>query len=515
MVIVCATPAVCVAAPVITSCVAAPAVTVTVAGLPLTAVPPIVTPIVGEPTVAGAVYVAVHTPLTHVNVPIEPALGVATKTADVAPVRMLPNASFTVTVTVAAPLGPRAVGLTDSVDVVALAAAPLTTTLSRFPPVALSVPSVVATTAVSTVDRIIDPVATPLANVRLVLVPNAVPATVGLVLFGDTAAPLNVRLFAPVYVVAALPLASRAVTVIVCATPAVCVPLPVMTNCVAAPAVGVMLCVAEARPPLANVNVYAVPAVPLMPTPLNVAMPETAATVVVPSVVAPMLTVIVTEALLAVTTLPDPSLIATTGCVVNAAPLAEPAALVVNASCVAEPAITVTVAGLPLTAVPPTVTPIVGELVVAGAVYVAVQTPLTQVNAPIEPALGVVAPVMMLPKASFTVTVTVAVPLGPTLAGLTDSVVVVAFAAAALTTTLRRLPPVALSVPSVVATIAVSTVDRIIDPVATPLANVRLVLVPNAVPATVGFVLFGETDAPLNVRLFAPVYVVAVLPLAS
>jgi hypothetical protein len=402
-----------------TSCVAAPALTVTVAGLPLTAVPLIVTPIVGELADPGAVYVAVQTPLTQVKLPSEPALGVATKTADVAPVMMLPKASFTVTVTVAVPFGATVAGLTDSVVVVALAAAALTTTLRRLPPAALSVPSVVATTAVSVFASTIDAVATPFVKVTLVALPKLVAETVGFVLFGATDAPLKVRLFAPVYVVAVLPLASSAVTVIVCATPAVCVPVPVITSCVAVPAT------------------------------------------------------------------------------------------------------TVTVAGLPLIAVPPIVTPIVGEPTVVGAVYVAVHTPLTQVKLPIEPALGVatktadVAPVMMLPNASLTVTVTVEVPPGPTLAGLADSVDVVALAAAALTTTLRRLPPVALTVPSVVATTAVSVFTSTIDAVATPLVNVTLVALPKLVADTVGFVLFGATAAPLNVKLFEPVYVVAVLPFAS
>jgi hypothetical protein len=220
----------CASPPLIAICDAAPAVTVTVAGLPLIAVPPIVTPIVGEPTVAGAVYVAVHTPLTQVKLPIEPALGVATNTADVAPVMMLPNPSLTVTVTVDVPLGPTLAGLADSVDVVALAAAALTTTLRRLPPAALIVPSVVATTAVSVFTSTIEAVATPLVNVTLVVLPKFVADTVGFVLFGATAAPLNVKLFEPVYVVAVLPFASCAVTVIVCATPAVCVPAPVITS---------------------------------------------------------------------------------------------------------------------------------------------------------------------------------------------------------------------------------------------------------------------------------------------
>jgi hypothetical protein len=227
--------------------------------------------------------------------------------------------------------------------------------------------------------------------------------------------------------------------------------------------------------------------------------------------VPPALTVIVTGAELVVTTLPDASFTATTGCVVNATPLAAPAAGVVNASCAAAPAVIVTVAGLPVTAMPPIVTPIVGVPAVDGAVYVAVQTPLTQVKAPIDPALGVatntadVAPVSTLPNASFTVTVTVAAPPGESAVGLTLSVDVVAFAAAPPTVTLKRSPPAALSVPSVAATTATSVFTRIIGAVATPFVNVTLVAAPNAVATTVGAVLEGATLAPLNVRLFAPV----------
>jgi hypothetical protein len=172
--------------------------TVIVTGLPLTLVPPILTVMVGEPAVPGAVYVAVHTPLTQVKVPIEPALTVGTNEAEVAPVTMLPKASFTVTVTVEVVLGDSVVGLALSVDVVALAAAALTTTLRRLPPVALTVPSVAATTAVSVLTSTIDAVATPLVNVTLVAVPKFVADTVGFVLFGAALAPLKVRLFAPV-----------------------------------------------------------------------------------------------------------------------------------------------------------------------------------------------------------------------------------------------------------------------------------------------------------------------------
>ena len=68
---------------------------------------------------------------------------------------------------------------------------------------------------------------------------------------------------------------------------------------------------------------------PLMPTPEKFATPATALTVVVPKVVAPVLTVMVTEAVV-LTVLPKESLKMMTGCVVNAEPLAAPAAEVVR-----------------------------------------------------------------------------------------------------------------------------------------------------------------------------------------
>lgn len=92
------------------------------------------------------------------------------------------------------------------------------------------------------------------------------------------------------------------------------------------------------RPVLAKVRVYAVLAVPLIPTPLKVATPFTAFRVTVPTVDAPALTDIVTEAVLEVTVLPPESRIATTGWVVNAAPLTAPAAEVVSTSCDGVPA---------------------------------------------------------------------------------------------------------------------------------------------------------------------------------
>ena len=52
---------------------------------------------------------------------------------------------------------------------------------------------------------------------------------------------------------------------------------------------------------------------PLMPTLVKVAMPATALMLVVPTVVAPLLTVMVTEAVLFVTMLPAASLMVITG----------------------------------------------------------------------------------------------------------------------------------------------------------------------------------------------------------
>ena len=78
------------------------------------------------------------------------------------------------------------------------------------------------------------------------------------------------------------------------------------TGVFAAP-IGVMLWVAVVKEPEVKVSVYAVPAVPLMPTSVKVATPATALTVVVPTVVAPVLTVMVTDAVLLVTVLPKAS----------------------------------------------------------------------------------------------------------------------------------------------------------------------------------------------------------------
>ena len=66
-----------------------------------------------------------------------------------------------------------------------------------------------------------------------------------------------------------------------------------------------------------------------MPTSEKVATPATALTVVVPTVVPLPLTVMVTEAVLVVTVLPEASLMVMMGWVVKAKPLGAPAADVV------------------------------------------------------------------------------------------------------------------------------------------------------------------------------------------
>ena len=120
---------------------------------------------------------------------------------------------------------------------------------------------------------------------------------------------------------------------------------------VAMPKVGVMLWVAVVKEPEVKVRVYAVPAVPLMPTSEKVATPATALTVAVPTVVPLPLTVMITEAVLVVTMLPKVSLMVIMGWVVNAEPLAEPAAGVVIVAWVAVPKTLATWTALPL--VPP------------------------------------------------------------------------------------------------------------------------------------------------------------------
>ena len=72
-----------------------------------------------------------------------------------------------------------------------------------------------------------------------------------------------------------------------------------------------------------------------MPTSVKVATPFTALMVVEPTMVAPLLTVMVTESVLLVTVLPKASLMVMMGCVVKAEPLAAPAAEVVSEAWVA------------------------------------------------------------------------------------------------------------------------------------------------------------------------------------
>ena len=99
------------------------------------------------------------------------------------------------------------------------------------------------------------------------------------------------------------------------------------------PAASTIVGVAEFRPGLLNVSVY-VPAIPPSPIAENVATPPVALEVsfAAPITVAPALTLILMRAVLPVTRLFAASRTATTGCVVNAAPLAAPAAAVVTTS---------------------------------------------------------------------------------------------------------------------------------------------------------------------------------------
>ena len=83
-----------------------------------------------------------------------------------------------------------------------------------------------------------------------------------------------------------------------------------------------------------------------MPTLVKVAMPATALLVKAPTVIAllsPLLTVIVTEAVLLVTVLPAESLMVMIGCVVKAEPLGLPNAGVVSVAWVAVPKVGVMV----------------------------------------------------------------------------------------------------------------------------------------------------------------------------
>ena len=152
--------------------------------------------------------------------------------------------------------------------------------------------------------------------------------------------PLTVMVTAAVLLVTVLPAASLMVMIgwVVNAEPlAEPAALVVSIAWVATPKVGVMLWVAVAKDPEVKVSVYAVPAVPLMPTSEKVATPATALTVVVPTVVPLPLTFMIIAAVLVVTVLPEASLIVITGWVVNAEPLALPAAAVVSVAWVATP----------------------------------------------------------------------------------------------------------------------------------------------------------------------------------
>ena len=115
----------------------------------------------------------------------------------------------------------------------------------------------------------------------------------------------------------------------------------VKTNCVAAPKVGVMLCVALVRPPTLNVSVYEVPATPEIPKPEKVAVPVTGfiTAVVVPNVCPPRFTRTETVPATPVTVRLDASSTVITGCVVKAAPDVAPAADVVTTNFVATAAI--------------------------------------------------------------------------------------------------------------------------------------------------------------------------------
>lgn len=87
---------------------------------------------------------------------------------------------------------------------------------------------------------------------------------------------------------------------------------------------------------------------------------------------------------------------------------------------------------------------------------------------------------------------------------------------AGLTVTLKRSDPLVVTEPSVATTEADSTLYKLMLTVATPLLKVTLVAVPKLVPATVGLVAgLEDAFAPLKVIDLAPVYPVAVLPLAS
>ena len=169
----------------------------------------------------------------------------------------------------------------------------------------------------------------------------ATPATALMVVVPIVVAPLLTDMVTEaVLVVTMLPKASLMVMMgwVVNAEP---LALPfaevVSVDWVSMPKVGVMVCAAVVKEPEVKVRVYEDPAVPLMPTSMKVATPLEALTVVVPTVVPLPLTVMVTEAVLVVTMLPKASLMVMMGWVVNAEPLALPAAEVVSVAWVAMP----------------------------------------------------------------------------------------------------------------------------------------------------------------------------------
>jgi len=101
---------------------AAPAVIVTATGLPLTLATPIFAEIFAVVGVAGAVKVAVQTPIVQLTVPSDPASVARLIALGAAFVTTLPFASFTVTVAVVVPFTATDVEPTLSVVVVALGA---------------------------------------------------------------------------------------------------------------------------------------------------------------------------------------------------------------------------------------------------------------------------------------------------------------------------------------------------------------------------------------------------------
>ncbi|CAM3491885.1 hypothetical protein AQEC111735_12085 [Aquirufa ecclesiirivi] len=157
-----------------------------------------------------------------------------------------------------------------------------TTTLKRSAPEVVTPPCVATRSAVSALYNFTKAVPTPLLKVTTVAVPKlisarslslAVAAVVGLV---ELFAPEKTIDLSPVYPVAVFPLASLAVMVTVWLPPAVCVPVPVTMNFVAAPGFTVMLELVTAVPetgvkvnvPAAEVPVKVKPRLVKFATPL-------------------------------------------------------------------------------------------------------------------------------------------------------------------------------------------------------------------------------------------------------